>query len=426
MSTPERRLRKSEPELSVVSGLPFHQTTMEEALADFVATVRGESPAYWVTANVDFATRAVTDPLLKDLIYHADRIFCDGLPLVWLSKWFGRPLPERVAGSDMVPLLLERSAKEGIRVYFLGSDEPTLAETSRIALERYPELQIAGHHAPPFAPVHQWDNEAILEDINTSKPDLILVAVGSPKQERWISGYLHLTGAKLAVGIGASLDFIAGSQTRAPRWIQIVGFEWLWRMLTDPKRLAKRYGSNFSFHTVKGSELSQLSEVENDLVIDLSETTSITPELLANLTKVARHSRRGGHLAPAIDASPPLLEALTRVGLVPPLEALDRGTSPAALIEAPRQPGDSHVHFQAPSHWRRPQWSETLEALPSDIEAVYVDLSNTSTIDFPTLLKLNHLKDVLDNREIALKMNDVTPALEGLLKGLGFSRLLAS
>ena len=315
------------PAISFIVGLPFHHTTMEDALKDYVSIMRGDRSAYWVTANVDFATRAPTDPVLKDLVFHADRVFCDGLPLVWLSKLFGRPLPERVAGSDMVPLLLETSASKGYRIYFLGSDEATLAKASKIATERYPGLEIAGHHSPPFAHVHEWDNEHIVADIQATDADLVLVAVGSPKQERWISGYFDQTGAKLAIGIGASLDFIAGSQTRAPRWIQRVGFEWLWRMLTDPKRLAKRYASNFTYlgraaftqwrAYKKHYPIEERTDDQSqDEVIDLSANDKLTPEILAECVTKMRKARLAGKQTPTVAASSELSLELAKLGLM--------------------------------------------------------------------------------------------------------------
>jgi N-acetylglucosaminyldiphosphoundecaprenol N-acetyl-beta-D-mannosaminyltransferase len=169
------------------------------------------------------------------------------MPLVWLSRYFKPVLPERVAGSDMVFRLFEQAGEHGWKVYFLGSDTETLNNTKQILAERYPKMNVVGTFSPPFGTVDSWPNEAILEDVKATKPDLLLVAVGCPKQEYWISKYYKDAGVPLSIGIGASLDFICGTQVRAPIWIQKIGMEWCWRMLSDPKRLVKRYAKDFYY-----------------------------------------------------------------------------------------------------------------------------------------------------------------------------------
>ena len=421
--------RRPEPLASLIVGLPFHHTTMEEALRDYTSIMQGDRSEYWITANVDFATRAPADPILKDLVFHADRVFCDGLPLVWLSKIFGRPLPERVAGSDMVPKLLEASANEGYRVYFLGSDKETLSRASQIATERYPGLQIAGQHAPPIAHVHEWDNEHIISEIAASRTDLVLVAVGSPKQERWISGYLDRTGAKLAIGIGASLDFIAGSQTRAPVWVQRVGFEWLWRMLTDPKRLAKRYASNFSYlggaafaqwraYRKKYPVESPMEEPSPPGTIDLASTAELTPAILADCVTKLRTARRNGAPAPGILASRELKLELKKLGLMPPLRDANEQAEASSAIGLERN--ESGCQVKAPRTWRLGAWDNALESgVP-----VEIDLKQTRFIDYPTLLRLNDLKLKLEKQKVSLKIVSAMPELEKLVGALGFSELL--
>lgn len=422
-----QHVEHKEPPLSYIAGLPFHHTTMEAAMHDFVRTIRGDKPSYWITPNVDFATRAASDPILKDIVFHADRIFCDGLPLVWLSKLYDHPLPERVAGSDMVPRMLETSAKEGFKVYFLGSDDETLAKSGKTAQERYPGLQIVGQHAPPFAHVHEWDNDQIVADINESGADLVLVAVGSPKQERWISAFHRKTKAKLTIGIGASLDFIAGSQVRAPRFVQRIGFEWLWRMLSDPKRLAKRYASNFPF--LGKAALSQWrayrrryqpSDADafgNEDTIDLTKVDSLNPEILAQLISSVRSARREGLVAPRVLASEPLQQALVDLGLIPPLRMMEEGEE-SLLVEA----GASVQRAHGPREWRAEHWDDSLD----DDRDLIVDLSSTTFIDYPTLWRLRDRKLALEKQQLSLKMEAIMPDLEMLLGSLGFSSLLTT
>ncbi len=241
-----------ETPLSMVLGLPFHRQTMAEALEDSVAAMRDRgSSAYFVTANLDITRQAYLDSRLREIIFRADRVYCDGLPLVWLSRLFGVPLPERVAGSDMTPLLLERCARENLPVYFFGSDNQTLKRAAAVLKHRYTGLRVVGCSAPPVGEIESWSNEAIVNQIRCARPALLLVALGCPKQEYWISQYLEKTGVPLAIGIGASLDFVAGKQVRAPRWIQALGMEWLWRFSRDPRRLGHRYASDLWYLLTK-------------------------------------------------------------------------------------------------------------------------------------------------------------------------------
>ena len=233
----------SSPRLTLVLGLPFHELTLESALDDCVAAMDDPRPACFVTPNLDFARLAAEQPRLHDIVFHADRILCDGKPLTWLSRLTPTMLPERVAGSDLTPRLLEICVQLRKRVYFFGSDEITLERTAAA----YPDLEICGWNSPPFAPIEDWDNPTYVRRIRDAAPDLLLVALGCPKQEYWAVPRLDELGVPLTLCIGASLDFIAGTQTRAPRAIQAVGLEWFWRMMTNPKRLAGRYARDLLF-----------------------------------------------------------------------------------------------------------------------------------------------------------------------------------
>jgi N-acetylglucosaminyldiphosphoundecaprenol N-acetyl-beta-D-mannosaminyltransferase len=226
-------------------GLPFHAVTMDETVAICSQLIRDRKSAYAITANVDFVAQAYTNPQLRSILQHADLAVCDGMPLVWLSRWFKPVLPERVAGSDLVHRLFEQADHNQWRVFFLGSDDQTLSRAKSVLDQRYPRMIVADQFSPPYAPVDHWPNDEILRRIRQAQPDILCVAVGCPKQEYWIRRYAQQAGVPLSIGIGASLDFIAGSQTRAPRWVQRIGMEWLWRMGTDPMRLTKRYAKDF-------------------------------------------------------------------------------------------------------------------------------------------------------------------------------------
>ena len=241
------KLLPPEPPLTVLLGLPFHDLTLAETLDYCRSTMQGEHSRYLVTANVDFTTQAYQDADLRKIVFFADRVVCDGMPLVWLSRWLGYPLRERVAGSDLVPRLLDICGNDGCPVYFFGSDRATLLEAKDIVEVRYPGLKVVGIDSPPHGAVIEWDNEALCAKMRASGARLLLVCLGCPKQERWICAHHHETGIPLSIGVGASLDFITGKQVRAPRWMQKSGLEWFWRMSGSPARLVARYYKDFLF-----------------------------------------------------------------------------------------------------------------------------------------------------------------------------------
>lgn len=238
---------KSEPDVSFLLGLPFHRLTMAETVAEAIAVVEAGKPRYLITANADFVAQAHENKHLREIIVYAHRAVVDGMPLVWLSRLFPPRLPERVAGSDLVFELFRQGSERGWRFFFLGSDASTLVEVESFLSRSFPGLTVAGRISPPYGAIEDWPNEEIAAQIRESRPQVLLVAVGCPKQEFWISRYARDLAVPLSIGIGASLDFISGRQVRAPRWMQKTGLEWVWRMGTDPGRLASRYWKDFRY-----------------------------------------------------------------------------------------------------------------------------------------------------------------------------------
>lgn len=206
---------------------------------DGIAEGRG---GWVVTPNLDILRRAVHDATFAQLIDRADLIVPDGMPLIWASRLQRTPLPERVAGSTLIVTLCAAAGGAGRRVFLLGG-APGAAERAANALEsRCPGLILAGTYCPPFGFEH---NAAELDRIRgvlrDTRPEIVFVALGSPKQELLIARLrLEFPGAWW-LGVGISLSFLAGDVHRAPRWVQNIGFEWLHRLIQEPKRLAKRY-----------------------------------------------------------------------------------------------------------------------------------------------------------------------------------------
>lgn len=230
--------------LIVILGVPIDDLNMAETLDrldEFVRVGRETGKGHQVaTVNADFVVKAMADPELRYLLQEADLATADGMPLVWGARLLGVNLEGRVAGADMIPALAERAAEKGYSIYFLGAAPGIAVRAAEILKEQYPGLIVAGVHSPPYSSVIDMD-PAIIEEIKAARPDILLVAFGNPKQEKWIGMYGRDLAIPVMIGVGGTLDFITGNTKRAPEWMQRAGLEWLHRLLMEPRRLWRRY-----------------------------------------------------------------------------------------------------------------------------------------------------------------------------------------
>jgi len=222
-------------------GVPFDHVTTADTLDRISEMIESRRPHYAATANVDFVVQALGDVELRRILTDADLVLCDGMPLVWASRFLGNALPERVAGSDLVPELLAEAERKGWRVFFLGSTDASLARAADNVRAKHPKLHLVGTYSPPFKPLLEMDQAEVLQRIRAAKPDILLVAFGCPKQEKWINMHFRQAGVPFCMGVGATIDFLAGSVRRAPKWMQRSGLEWIFRLLQEPRRLFRRY-----------------------------------------------------------------------------------------------------------------------------------------------------------------------------------------
>jgi exopolysaccharide biosynthesis WecB/TagA/CpsF family protein/anti-anti-sigma factor len=237
-------------------GIPFDNVTLAEAAQQIESMIASRQPHHVVTANVDFLVLAMHDTELRDILIDAHLVLCDGTPLVWASQLLGNPLPERVAGSDLVPLLIHLAAERKYRLFFLGATPESNAKAVANVRTQFPGAIISGHYSPEFRAWNAIDNEDIARRIRAARPDILLVAFGCPKAEKWIAqNYLQL-GVPVAIGVGATIDFLAGNVRRAPRWMQRAGMEWFYRLTQEPKRLLRRYARDLWYFT--GGMIEQL------------------------------------------------------------------------------------------------------------------------------------------------------------------------
>ena len=240
----------------VVLGMRFDALTVPQALDRFfeLAALPPDSRGCRIaaTVNVDFivntycATKAMPrNPALANVLRRAEFVIADGMPLVWLSRLLGTPLPERVTGADMVPLIAERAARDHVKLYFLGGAEEYTRKAAEILTERYPGLEIAGIDTPFVkldAPDAAEQDREICRKINESGASILLIGFGNPKQEIWAERNRANLKCGIAVGIGGTFYFIAGAVKRAPDWMRKSGTEWIFRIVQEPGRLWKRYG----------------------------------------------------------------------------------------------------------------------------------------------------------------------------------------
>ncbi len=222
--------------------LSIDPVTRDDALRAVEDLVRrGEGGAVF-TPNVDHIMIADENPRMQEAYSRANLSLADGMPVLWASWLLGEPLPEKVSGSDFVPLLLERAAERDWRVYFLGGAPGVAALARDKLLERFPRLQVVGVDTSRIDaddPPDQW--RPLVERIRATRPDLVFVALGAPKQEIWINTVREELRPAVLLAVGGSLDFVAGTIPRAPEWMSRSGLEWVFRLSREPRRLWRRY-----------------------------------------------------------------------------------------------------------------------------------------------------------------------------------------
>lgn len=223
-------------------GIRFHNVTLDEFFHQVDCMVAARQPSFIVTPNIDHVVRLGQDAEFQRAYARAALVVCDSTPLLWASRLLGVPLRQKLSGSDLVDWLSAHAARAGHRVFLLGAAPGVADEARTILTTRYPGLQIVGVYSPPLGFERDLEESTrIAALVKALRPDLCFVALGSPKQEKWMAGHVQACEVPVMLGIGAGLDFVTGRFRRAPRWMQRCGLEWLWRLCSDPRRLFKRY-----------------------------------------------------------------------------------------------------------------------------------------------------------------------------------------
>ncbi len=222
---------------------PLSMTETVNIIQQWLASPNKNSK-FVITPNVDHIVKVQTDLGLKAAYSQASLVVTDGKPVVWAANFLGVEIPGTVPGSDLVPAIFThaQAEKTAIKVFLLGA-MPGVADRAKIVIhDKWPIINVVGTLSPDFGfDKSEVESRAICEIINSSGAELLVLGLGAPKQELWITQYSGEITVKVALCVGATIDFLAGEKARAPVWMRKLGLEWLHRMLSEPKRLAKRY-----------------------------------------------------------------------------------------------------------------------------------------------------------------------------------------
>jgi N-acetylglucosaminyldiphosphoundecaprenol N-acetyl-beta-D-mannosaminyltransferase len=221
-----------------LAGLTLHAATMEDALAAADQAICQRRRLAFGMVNIAKLVNARRDPLLQESLLASDLVLADGQPVVWLSRIQGEPLPERVAGVDLMYRLLELADQRGYAVFLLGARDAVNAAVADRIRQHYPGCRLAGRRHGYFS---EAEEPEVVRQIRESQADILFVAISPPRKELFLRRWSDALGVPVCHGVGGSFDIFAGHTRRAPRWMQRTGLEWLYRVWQEPRRMWKRY-----------------------------------------------------------------------------------------------------------------------------------------------------------------------------------------
>ena len=224
-----------------VLGVQISALNLEQAESIIAQWLAQRTKHYVCITTVHGVMECQRDSQLME-IYNASGIAtADGMPLVWILKSRGHDHQTRVYGPDLMTKICRRSVERGDRHFLYGGAPGVVDSLSHTLADSIAGIQIAGTHSPPFHELSEAEDREIVSEINAARPDIVWVGLGTPKQERWMADHIERLNASVLIGVGAAFDFLSGSKAQAPRWMQQNGFEWAFRLATEPRRLWKRY-----------------------------------------------------------------------------------------------------------------------------------------------------------------------------------------
>jgi N-acetylglucosaminyldiphosphoundecaprenol N-acetyl-beta-D-mannosaminyltransferase len=314
---------------ALLFGVPIDRLSMEEAvdaIGRLVEAGRATGRTHQVaTVNVDFLVNAFDDPAIHRILADADLCVGDGMPIVWSARLLGMPLPGRVTGADLVPALAERSARTGWRIHIFGGAEGVALRAAALLNDRFPGAMVTAESGPTIGDPAHVDPD-VIDGLRAIDADILCLALGNPKQERFIDANRGRLGTPVLIGIGGTPDLLVGERRRAPAWIQRVGLEWVFRTLQEPRRLGKRYARDiFVFlprvvpQIVRARRLRGADDVpaastdeRGDHVVDLAATAELSLQGIAQLTDRVREATLHGESVRVRGTAPQVLRELRR------------------------------------------------------------------------------------------------------------------
>jgi N-acetylglucosaminyldiphosphoundecaprenol N-acetyl-beta-D-mannosaminyltransferase len=227
-----------------VLGVGVHALNLRLTVAVLQSAIESHTKGYVCVTGVHGVSEAQSNPAFRAILNNAFLNTPDGMPMVWVGRWFGFREMKRVYGPDLLLEVCEASESTGWRHFFYGGGPGTADALAATLQSKFPKLQVVGTHTPPFRPLTPSEFEALQAQVAAARPDIFWVGLSTPKQENFMSSHLALLDVPVMIGIGAAFDLISGGVRQCPRWIQQTGFEWLYRLIQEPRRLWKRYFKN--------------------------------------------------------------------------------------------------------------------------------------------------------------------------------------
>jgi N-acetylglucosaminyldiphosphoundecaprenol N-acetyl-beta-D-mannosaminyltransferase len=226
---------------ATVLDVPFFDGAFDAAAELVISQAKRGAGGYACLTSVHGLMLAQHDPAVRAAIGGAWMNFPDGVPVTWVQRRRGATVADRVCGIDLMPRVVELGQAVGVRHYLVGSTEDVLTRLQGRLTTRYPEAQIVGRESPPFGSIEEHARVGVIDRIADAGPEIVWVGLGAPKQDLWCAAYAARLRPALVVAVGAAFDFVAGTKRRAPVWMRRSGLEWLYRLGSEPRRLAGRY-----------------------------------------------------------------------------------------------------------------------------------------------------------------------------------------
>ena len=231
----------------IILGIEIDNIFKTEALQVIEKLVKNNKPSLIVTPNVDVLMNLQRDEEYREIYKKASLVLTDGVPLLWASRFLGTPIKEKISGSDIFDDICKLGAEKGYKLFFMGGREGAASHAAEIMRSKYPKIKIVGIDSPPVGFENDKNEmDRIKKLIKKTKPDILFLGLGSPKQEKWYNRYSVELGIPVTMGIGITFEYTSGMVKRAPVWMQKIGLEWFFRLMMEPKRLWRRYLINDS------------------------------------------------------------------------------------------------------------------------------------------------------------------------------------